>query len=261
MRPFLVSRVTAELLTEGMDCEHPDHPPSPAAVRRRPPRTRHRAGTLARVAFGRMSDLRSLPSVDRLAAELDAAHPVAVAAARAVIDERRAELRAGASGDVDLLARARERVARIERRSPRRVLNATGVIVHTNLGRAPLAEAAQAAVARVARGYCDLEWDVERGERGSRHDHVAGLLCELTGAEAAMAVNNCAAAVLLAAAALAGPERELVVSRGRAGRDARAAAPAGSSWRSAAASACRTSSCRRAPGSSRSALPTARAAP
>jgi L-seryl-tRNA(Ser) seleniumtransferase len=162
-----------------------------------------------------MSDLRSLPSVDRLAAGLDAAHPVAVAAARAVIDERRAELRAGAGGDVDLLARARERVARIERRSPRRVLNATGVIVHTNLGRAPLAEAAQAAVARVARGYSDLEWDVERGERGSRHDHVAGLLCELTGAEAAMAVNNCAAAVLLAAAALAGPERELVVSRGQ----------------------------------------------
>jgi L-seryl-tRNA(Ser) seleniumtransferase len=162
-----------------------------------------------------MSDLRSLPSVDRLAAELDVAHPVAVAAARAVIDERRAELRAGAGGDVDLLARARERVARIERRSPRRVLNATGVIVHTNLGRAPLAEAAQAAVARVARGYSDLEWDVERRERGSRHDHVAGLLCELTGAEAAMAVNNCAAAVLLAAAALAGPERELVVSRGQ----------------------------------------------
>jgi len=162
-----------------------------------------------------MSDLRSLPSVDRLAAGLDVAHPVAVAAARAVIDERRAELRAGASGDVDLLARARERVARIERRSPRRVLNATGVIVHTNLGRAPLAEAAHAAVARVARGYSDLEWDVERGERGSRHDHVAGLLCELTGAEAAMAVNNCAAAVLLAAAALAGPERELVVSRGQ----------------------------------------------
>src|SRR5215210_9109481 len=172
-----------------------------------------------------MDALRALPSVDRLAAELDAAHPLAVIAARAVIDERRAELRAGASGDVDLLARARARVARIERRSPRRVLNATGVIVHTNLGRAPLARAAQAAVARVAQGYSDLEWDAERGERGSRHDHVAGLLCELTGAEAAMAVNNCAAAVLLAAAALAGPDRiqptssagtgEVIVSRGQ----------------------------------------------
>src|SRR5215211_3187744 len=225
MRPFLVSRVTAELLTEGMDCEHPDHPPSPAAVRRRPPRTRHRAGTLARVAFGRMSDLRALPSVDRLAAELDATHPVAVATARAVIDERRAELRAGATGEVDLLARARERLARDERPSLRRVLNATGVIVHTNLGRAPLAREAQAAVARAAAGYSNLEWDVERGERGSRHDHVAAALCELTGAEAAMAVNNCAAAVLLAAASLAGPARaqptssaatgEIVVSRGQ----------------------------------------------
>src|SRR3954451_24661838 len=162
-----------------------------------------------------MSDLRSLPSVDRLGAAPDAPHPGAGGAARGVIDERRAELRAGASGEVDLVARARERVARSERRSPRRVLNATGVIVHTNLGRAPLAEAAREAVARVARGYSDLEWDVERGVRGSRHDHVAGLLCELTGAEAAMAVNNCAAAVLLAAAALAGPEREIVVSRGQ----------------------------------------------
>jgi L-seryl-tRNA(Ser) seleniumtransferase len=106
-------------------------------------------------------------------------------------------------------------MARIGRRSPRPVLNATGVIVHTNLGRAPLAADAQAAVARVAKGYSNLEWDAERGVRGSRHDHVAGLLCELTGAEAAMAVNNCAAAVLLAAASLAGPEREIVVSRGQ----------------------------------------------
>src|SRR5215217_3283947 len=162
-----------------------------------------------------MGDLRSRPSVDRLAAELDAAHPVAVAAARAVIDERRAELRAGASGDVDLLARARERVARIERRSPRRVLNATGVIVHTNLGRAPLAEAAQAAVARTARGYSNLELDLAAGERATRHEHVEGLLCELTGAEGAAVVNNCAAAVLLAVSALVGPGRDAVVSRGQ----------------------------------------------
>ena len=140
---------------------------------------------------------------------------MAVIAARAVIDERRAELRGGATGEVDLLARARERVARIERRSPRPVLNATGVIVHTNLGRAPLAADAQAAVARIAGGYSNLEWDVESGTRGSRHDHVAALLAELTGAEAAMAVNNCAAAVLLAAAALAGPGRDIVVSRGQ----------------------------------------------
>ena len=95
------------------------------------------------------------------------------------------------------------------------MLNATGVIVHTNLGRAPLAAAAREAVARAAEGYANLEWDLERGERGSRHDHVEALLCELTGAEAAIAVNNCAGATLLAAAALAGAEREIVVSRGQ----------------------------------------------
>ncbi len=162
-----------------------------------------------------MDALRALPSVDRLAAALDAPHTSAVAAARAVIDERRAELRAGAVDEPDLVARARERLARAEQPSLRRVLNATGVIVHTNLGRAPLAAAAREAVARAAEGYSTLEWDPSTGARGSRHDHVAPLLAELTGAEAAMAVNNCAAAVLLAAAALAGPGRDIVVSRGQ----------------------------------------------
>ncbi len=145
--------------------------------------------------------LRRLPAVDRLA----------VAVARAALAERRSELLAGAHDDVDLVERAVDRL----RPSLRRVLNATGVIVHTNLGRAPLAPAARAAVARVAAGYSNLELDLATGERGSRHDHVARLLCELTGAEAAMAVNNCAAAVLLAAAALAGEGRELIVSRGQ----------------------------------------------
>src|SRR3954451_15247959 len=160
-----------------------------------------------------MHELRSLPSVDRLAAALDAPHALAVQAARATIDERRSELRSGAQDDPDLVARARERLARAGRPSLRRVLNATGVIVHTNLGRAPLAEAAREAVARAAEGYSNLEW--EAGGRESRHRHVKGLLCELTGAEAALAVNNCAGAVLLAAAALAGPGREGVVSRGQ----------------------------------------------
>jgi len=162
-----------------------------------------------------MDALRALPAVDRLAAELDAPHVLAVAAARAVIDERRRELLAGAGDDPDLVARARERLAAGERASLRRVLNATGVIVHTNLGRAPLAAAAREAVARAAEGYSNLEWDLAAGARGSRHDHVEGLLCELTGAEAALVVNNCAGATLLAAAALAGPGREVVVSRGQ----------------------------------------------
>ncbi|MGH2895627.1 MAG: L-seryl-tRNA(Sec) selenium transferase, partial [Solirubrobacteraceae bacterium] len=155
--------------------------------------------------------LRGLPSVDRLA----------VSVARAALAERRAELLAGAGAeahgdlpageDGDLLQNALARL----RPSLRRVINATGVIIHTNLGRAPLARAAQAAVARAAAGYSNLELDLREGERGSRQDHVERLLCELTGAEAAIAVNNGAAAVLLAAAALAGGGRELVVSRGQ----------------------------------------------
>jgi L-seryl-tRNA(Ser) seleniumtransferase len=145
--------------------------------------------------------LRALPSVDRLATSV----------ARAELARRRAELLAGATDDADLVARAH---ARLEP-SLRRVLNATGVVVHTNLGRAPLAAAARAAVARVAEGYANLELDLETGERGSRHAHVEGVLRELTGAQAAMAVNNCAAATLLAVAALAGRGREVVVSRGQ----------------------------------------------
>jgi L-seryl-tRNA(Ser) seleniumtransferase len=145
--------------------------------------------------------LRALPSVDRLATSV----------ARAELADRRSEVLAGAADEPDLVARARERL----RPSPRRVLNATGVVVHTNLGRAPLAPSARDAVAAAAEGYSNLELDLATGERGSRHDHVEGLLREVTGAEAALAVNNCAAAVLLAAAALAGPGREMVVSRGQ----------------------------------------------
>ncbi len=145
--------------------------------------------------------LRALPSVDRLAA----------AVARAELAERRAELLAGADDEVDLVERARGRL----RPSLRLVLNATGVIVHTNLGRAPLARAARAAVGRAALGYSNLELDLADGSRASRHDHVAGLLRELTGAEAAAVVNNCAAAVLLAVSALAGGTREVIVSRGQ----------------------------------------------
>ncbi len=155
----------------------------------------------------RMSDrdrLRELPSVDRLA----------TAVARAELQARREELLDGgdarADETVDLVARARARL----RPRLRRVLNATGVVVHTNLGRAPLAAEAQAAVAAVAEGYCNLELDLAAGARGSRHAHVEELLRELTGAQAAITVNNCAAAVLLACAALAAG-RDVVVSRGQ----------------------------------------------
>src|SRR6478609_2443126 len=105
-------------------------------------------------------------------------------------------------------ARARARRPRLQR-----VLNATGVIVHTNLGRAPLAAEAIARVEEVARGYSNLEYDLTAGARGSRQDHAADILRRLTGAEAALVVNNNAAAVLLALAALA-EGREVLVSRG-----------------------------------------------
>jgi len=147
------------------------------------------------------SRLRDLPSVDRLATSV----------AKAVLEERRAELLGGARDDADLVERATARL----RPSLRRVVNATGVIVHTNLGRAPLSDEARAAVLRAAGGYSNLELDLGAGRRGSRHEHVDALLRELTGAEGAMVVNNCAAAVLLATATLAGDGREVVVSRGQ----------------------------------------------
>jgi L-seryl-tRNA(Ser) seleniumtransferase len=161
------------------------------------------------------STLRSLPAVHELAAALDAPHALAVEAARGAIDECRTAWLAGERGTEDLVARARELLAQLERPSLQRVVNATGVILHTNLGRAPLAASARAAVARAAEGYSNLELDLETGARGSRHAHVEGLLRELTGAEAAIVVNNGAGAVLLAAAALAGPGRAIVVARGQ----------------------------------------------
>ena len=145
--------------------------------------------------------LRALPSVDRLA----------TAVARAELQARRAEILAGAGEDeADLLERARARLAS----SSRRVLNATGIVLHTNLGRAPLAPAARAAIASAAHGYGALEIELESGRRSRRGRRAESLVCALTGAQDALIVNNGAAAVLLAASALAGPGREVIVSRG-----------------------------------------------
>jgi L-seryl-tRNA(Ser) seleniumtransferase len=161
--------------------------------------------------------LRQLPSVDRLAGALDAPHGLAVTVARRVIDERRRELAGdgAASPTADLVARAQRELTRARRPTLRRVLNATGVIVHTNLGRAPLSLAARAAVARVAAGYSSVELDLDDGRRGSRHAHVSELLRDLTGASGGLAVNNGAGAALLAVAAMAGPGGAVVVSRGQ----------------------------------------------
>src|SRR4051812_5028222 len=159
--------------------------------------------------------LRNLPSVDELARdERLAAEPPAlvVAAARSALARAREEIKAG--GDPgDLVGRALAGLSSARAPALRRALNATGVIVHTNLGRAPLPDAALARALEVGRGYSNLEYDLGEGARGSRQDHVAGILRRLTGAEAALVVNNNAAAVLLALAAL-GEGREVLVSRG-----------------------------------------------
>jgi L-seryl-tRNA(Ser) seleniumtransferase len=155
-------------------------------------------------------ELRDLPSVDELARTVD--DPLAVDAARRVLERAREEIRAGAE-PADLAGRLRAELERARRPRLRRVLNATGVVVHTNLGRAPLPDGALERLREVGRGYSNLEYDLSAGARGSRQDHVADVLRRLTGAEAALVVNNNAAAVLLALAALA-EGREVVVSRG-----------------------------------------------
>jgi L-seryl-tRNA(Ser) seleniumtransferase len=164
----------------------------------------------------RAEHLKGLPAVHEVAGSLPAPHALGVAAARRAIDEHRAAVLAGAPVDpAGVRERAHQLLGELSRSSMRRVVNATGVIVHTNLGRAPLPAAAARAAARAAEGYSNLELDLDTGHRGSRQVHVEELLCELTGAEAALAVNNGAAAVLLAVAALAGPGRDVVVSRGQ----------------------------------------------
>ena len=158
---------------------------------------------------------RDLPSVDRLARSAPVAHlphDAAVDAAREVLARAREEIAAGHDpGDLALRAAA----VADARGAPslRRVVNATGVILHTNLGRAPLARFAVDRAAETASAYSNLEYDLGDGRRGSRHAHLAGIVRRLTGAEDALVVNNNAAALLLALSALAAG-REVIVSRG-----------------------------------------------
>jgi L-seryl-tRNA(Ser) seleniumtransferase len=169
------------------------------------------------------NDYRRLPSVDRVlsngalkAAATELGSETTTEAVRAELAERRAGLKNGGV-DVSLASIATasaERAYASVRASLRPVINATGVIIHTNLGRAPLSEEALAAITAVSRGYSNLEFGLEAGERGSRYDHLEALLCRVTGAEAAMAVNNNAAALLLTLSALA-KGREVVISRGQ----------------------------------------------
>ena len=160
--------------------------------------------------------LRGLPSVDAVLGDERAAallerhgRPATVDAIRAALADAR---RRGIAEEADeLLTWAARQLDRPP--SLRPALNATGVIVHTNLGRAPLPAAAIERVARVAGGYSNLEYDLDAGTRGSRHTHLGTILSELTGAEDGMAVNNNAAAVMLVLAALAAG-RDVPISRG-----------------------------------------------
>ncbi|MDW8326945.1 MAG: L-seryl-tRNA(Sec) selenium transferase [Anaerolineales bacterium] len=168
--------------------------------------------------------LRDLPSVEKLlnrSSELIAAYgrPLVTEALRETLDRARARLKAAngaasAPTAEDLLGEARAQLVALSAPTLRPVINASGVILHTNLGRAPLSKAAIAAMQAAAQSYSTLEYDLGRGERGSRTVHTERLLTRLTGAEAALVVNNCASALLLVLSALA-KGKGVLVARGQ----------------------------------------------
>jgi L-seryl-tRNA(Ser) seleniumtransferase len=167
--------------------------------------------------------LRLLPSVDELLQdhtlrefEQRYGHTIVVDAVRAALEMARADIRAGSEAPMQalLLDDIGERILRATRPTLVRVINATGVILHTNLGRAPLSEEARAAMQDAALSFSNLEYDLDAGERGSRYTHAEGLLKRLTGAEAALVVNNNAAAVMFILRAFA-EGKEVVISRGQ----------------------------------------------
>jgi L-seryl-tRNA(Ser) seleniumtransferase len=171
------------------------------------------------------NDYRRLPAVDRVLGDERLQRAVGELGAATVTEAVRDELAArrgamangGGETDASFDAIADAAVSRAYasvRASLRPVINATGVIIHTNLGRAPLSESTLTAMTLAGRGYSNLEFNLEAGERGSRYDHLETLLQRVTGAEAALAVNNNAAALLLALSALA-RDGEVVISRGQ----------------------------------------------
>jgi L-seryl-tRNA(Ser) seleniumtransferase len=170
------------------------------------------------------SEFRHLPSVDQVLSDerikqLEETYPYSllVNLVRQQLERERLSIAAGnpcPSFD-EIVEAVCDQVCTLENPSLRPLINASGVILHTNLGRAPLSRETIAAMDTVANGYCNLEFDLDSGRRGSRNTHIEQLLCQLTGAEAALVVNNNASAVLLALTALA-KKKEVVVSRGQA---------------------------------------------
>ena len=171
-----------------------------------------------------MTQFRNLPSVDSVLARPNVTAAAAAYSREWVVELTREELEAArqrvrqggaADGAEEIAALVCRRVEEAGRAEPRRVINATGVVIHTNLGRAPLSRAAMQAAEEAAAGYSNLEFDLESGRRGSRQARLESLLRQITGAEAALAVNNNASAVLLGLLALAAG-REVIVSRAEA---------------------------------------------
>lgn len=169
-----------------------------------------------------MAALHRIPKVDRLLAEpalqqlqMDSSRPLLLQATRKVLAALRREMLAGGPLPelAAIVARVGRELAAAASPSLRRVINATGTVIHTNLGRSPLPADIGDHLAAIACHYATLEYDTASGERGDRSAHVEPLICELTGAEAALVVNNNAAALLLTLSGLA-RAREVIVSRG-----------------------------------------------
>ncbi len=167
----------------------------------------------------RQSALRQLPKIDDVLkrediAGIDSPRWAVLEAVRREVDAQRQAILSGGSASADVTFDAvKRRAQQLVQPSLRKVINATGVVLHTNMGRAPLAEAVIERISEVARGYSNLEYDLVAGKRGSRHGHLKQLMLALTGAEDAVAVNNCAGAVMLSLAAMASG-KQVIVSRG-----------------------------------------------
>lgn len=168
--------------------------------------------------------LRNLPGVDKILEQKEIKtfleklpRSYVVEVIRQILDETRKEI---LSGNLNIfksdqvIRKIKKALDKNTHRSLQRVINATGIILHTNLGRAVLSESAQAAVQNIIKGYSNLEFNLQTGKRGSRYSHVEDILCKITGAESALVVNNNAAAVMLVLGTLA-KDREVIVSRGQ----------------------------------------------
>lgn len=176
----------------------------------------------------RKESLKKLPKIDEIMLVLEkrgtlvrAPRDVVLSTCRSVVGDVRGLILSAKEDDTDIrvpsldevAATVAEKIENIRRYSFRRVVNATGIILHTNLGRAPLCKEALERISEVSRGYSNLEFDLEKGKRGLRYGHVQKILCELSGAEDALVVNNNAAAVLLVLNTLS-EGKEAIVSRG-----------------------------------------------